>query len=215
MSDGPRRLVLWRHGRTAWNEGGRFQGQLDPPLDETGLAQARDAAPLLASLRPAVLLSSDLVRARETAAALAGLVDVPVRECVDLREMDLGEWQGLTRREARERFPAEYAEWQVGQDVRRGGGENYSEVGRRAADALTAALPGVPPGGTLVAVSHGGTIRSAIGTLLDLEVVLWWRLGPLGNARWSVLVENRRGWQLEEHNAGGRPERVTGGDDAR
>lgn len=214
MAPAARRLVLWRHGRTEWNADGRFQGQLDPPLDTLGQRQVRVAARVLARMSPAAVVSSDLTRARDTAAALAQLAGVPLRLEPALREIHLGAWQGLSRAEARERFPAEYAEWQTGQDVRRGGGENYSEVGRRAADALLAAVEPVAAGGVLVAVAHGGTIRSAIGTLLELDVLSWWRLAPLGNTRWSVLQENRRGWQLEEHNAGSPPGEASG-DDAR
>ncbi|TDD83709.1 histidine phosphatase family protein, partial [Actinomadura darangshiensis] len=55
---GRRRLVLWRHGQTAWNVERRFQGKTDIPLDETGLAQARRAASLLAGLHPTALLAS-------------------------------------------------------------------------------------------------------------------------------------------------------------
>lgn len=214
MGTAARRLVLWRHGRTEWNAEGRFQGQLDPPLDGAGQRQARIASRLLAGMRPALLVSSDLQRARATAQVLADLVGVPVSDEPALREIHLGAWQGLSRVEARERFPAEYAEWQAGQDVRRGGGETYSEVGRRSAEALLTATTDLPAGGVLVAVAHGGTIRSAIGTLLELDVLSWWRLAPLGNARWSVLRENRRGWQLEEHNAGSPPGEASG-DDAR
>ena len=214
MSTGGRRVVLWRHGRTEWNASGRFQGQLDPPLDQVGRAQAAAAASVLAGMRPAVIVTSDQVRARDTALALADGLGMPVLEDPRLREINLGTWQGLTRKEAREQFPDEYAAWQTGEDVRRGGGENYSEVGRRAAEALKDAVGGVPDGGVVVAVAHGGTIRAAIGTVLDLDVLDWWRLAPLGNTRWSVLFENRRGWQLEEHNAGTAPEEA-GGDDAR
>lgn len=205
-----RRLILWRHGRTQWNAGGRFQGQLDPPLDELGQRQAELAGKLLAQLEPDEVVSSDLVRAYDTAQA----VGLAVRREERLREIHLGDWQGLTRQEARERFPEEYAEWQIGGDVRRGGGETYSEVGTRAAAALEETLCALEPGATVLAVSHGGTIRSAIGTLLQLDVLSWWRLGPLGNCRWSVVVENRRGWQLDEHNAGSLPMEVSG-DDAR
>ena len=66
-----RRLVLWRHGRTAWNAEGRAQGQRDVPLDEVGVGQAREAAARLASLRPTAIVSSDLCRAADTAAELA------------------------------------------------------------------------------------------------------------------------------------------------
>ena len=83
------RLLIWRHGRTEWNAGGRFQGQLDPPLDETGRHQAVLAAPHLASgLSPeeTVVVSSDLSRAAETAETLTALLGVPLRLDVRLRE---------------------------------------------------------------------------------------------------------------------------------
>ena len=119
-----------------------------------------------------------------------------------LREIYLGKWQGLTREEAAERFPDEHDAWMRGEDVRRGGGETYREVGARAGAALGEALQPVPGGGLLVAVTHGGTTRAVIGTMLSLPPEHWWRLAPLGNARWSLLVEGGRGWRLAEHNAG-------------
>ena len=66
-----RRLVLWRHGRTAWNSASRFQGQEDVPLDEVGLDQVRRAAQILAGMKPTRIVSSDLQRAHATAMALA------------------------------------------------------------------------------------------------------------------------------------------------
>ena len=59
-----------------------------------------------------------------------------------------------------------------------------------------------PPGGSLVAVTHGGTARAVLGSLLDLPVASWARLAPLGNCCWSVLVEHPLGWRLEQHGAG-------------
>ncbi len=63
-------------------------------------------------------------------------------------------------------------------------------------------LAGVAAGGSLVAVTHGGTVRAVIGLLLDLPVPSWGRIVALGNARWSVLVEGDAGWRLEQHNTG-------------
>jgi probable phosphoglycerate mutase len=70
------------------------------------------------------------------------------------------------------------------------------------------------PGSLMVAVTHGGTARATIGTLLGMEPDSWWRLAPLSNCRWSLLADMGRGWRLEEHNAGSPPEEETG-DDAR
>jgi glucosyl-3-phosphoglycerate phosphatase len=191
-----------RHGRTAWNADGRFQGQLDPPLDETGEAQAAAVAPALAAERPALLLTSDSHRAVRTAHPLAALTGLVPRPDPRLREIDLGAWAGLTRDEAVARFPGEHEAWLRGEDVRRGGGETYAEVAERAVAVLTEALTEVPADGVLVAVTHGGTARAALGRLLDLQPGSWWRLAPLGNTRWATLVEASAGWRLVEHGAG-------------
>jgi broad specificity phosphatase PhoE len=209
-----RRVVLLRHGRTEWNATGRFQGQLDSPLDRIGKAQALDAAVAVAAMDPDAIVSSDLSRAADTAGAVAAELDTVVVADARLREIDLGAWQGLTRAEARERYPEEYAGWQAGEDSRRGGGETYAEVGARAAECVVEWLDKLGSGSTLLAVTHGGTARATIGTLLDLPPDTWWRLAPLGNCRWSLLGDIGRGWRLEEHNAGSPPEEETG-DDAR
>ncbi|MEY9845169.1 broad specificity phosphatase PhoE [Streptacidiphilus sp. BW17] len=74
------------------------------------------------------------------------------------------------------------------------------------------AVEGLPDGGTLVVVSHGGTIRMAIGRMIGLEPSSWEALGGLSNCCWSVLGRGYRGWRLEEHNAGTLPEPVIGDD---
>jgi probable phosphoglycerate mutase len=213
MSRG-RRVVLLRHGRTEWNATGRFQGQLDSPLDQIGKAQALDAAVAVAPMQPDAIVSSDLSRACNTAEALAEESGIDVVLDPRLREIDLGAWQGLTRAQARSQFPDEYADWQAGEDSRRGGGETYAEVGARSAECVVEWLDRLGAGGLLVAVTHGGTARATIGTLLGLPADTWWRLAPLGNCRWSLLGDIGRGWRLEEHNAGSPPEEETG-DDAR
>lgn len=214
MSNRTTTVVLLRHGRTEWNATGRFQGQLDSPLDAIGRAQAEGAAVALLPLQPDAIVSSDLSRATDTAAAVAAECGLEVTPDPRLREIDLGSWQGLTRAEARARFPEEYAAWQAGSDARRGGGETYAEVGARAAACVQDWLGKVGPGGTLVAVTHGGTARATIGTMLGFDPDMYWRLASLGNCRWSMLTDIGRGWRLEEHNAGSPPEEETG-DDAR
>ena len=214
MSNRARRVVLLRHGRTEWNATGRFQGQMDSPLDGIGLAQAAAAGVAIVPMEPDAIVASDLSRTADTAAAVSAEVGVPVSLDKRLREIHLGEWQGLTRAEARSRFPDEYASWQAGSDERRGGGETYAEVGARAAECVTEWLDTLGPGATLVAVTHGGTARATIGTLLGFDPDLYWRLAPLGNCRWSLLADMGRGWRLEEHNAGQPPAEETG-DDAR
>lgn len=208
-----RRVVLWRHGQTAWNLERRFQGSTDIELTSAGLEQARRAARLLAALRPDAIIASDLKRTAATAAELAGITGLDVTHDEALRETYAGQWQGLTHEEIVERFGEQYAAWKRGEPVRRGGGELETEVAERAAPVVERSVEKLPPGGTLVVVSHGGTIRTTIGRMLGLEPRTWEALGGLSNCCWSVLGEGARGWRLLEHNAGTLPQPVLGDDD--
>ncbi|MFJ3924073.1 histidine phosphatase family protein [Streptomyces sp. NPDC090022] len=208
-----RKIVLWRHGQTSWNLERRFQGSTDIGLTGTGVAQARRAARLLASLRPDAIVSSDLSRAAATAAELASVTGLSVEHDEALRETYAGEWQGLTHDEILAKYGEQYAAWKRGEPVRRGGGELETEVADRAAPVVLRHAERLGANGTLVVVSHGGTIRTTIGRLLGLEAGSWESLGGLSNCCWSVLGEGARGWRLLEHNAGTLPEPVLGDDD--
>ncbi len=196
------RLVLWRHGRTEWNAAGRFQGRLDPPLDEVGRRQAVEAAPHLvasASLgADAMVVSSDLVRAADTAGALTGILGVDVRLDARLREHGMGVWEGLTRDEVADRYPDQFADWLAGRPVRGRGGEEPAEVAERA----LAALADLPPAPVAVVVTHGGTSGRLIERLLGLGPGQRRLFGPLGNCAWSELQEQSGAWRLVRHNAG-------------
>lgn len=193
-----RRLVLLRHGRTAHNADGRIQGQLDVPLDELGQVQAEALGTVFAADPPTVVVSSDLSRARATAQAVCDHVGLPLVVDPRLRETHFGQWQGLTGDEVCVRWPSEYAAWRryEGEAV---DGEGREEVGERA---VACALEHLPVEGTLLLVSHGGTARALVGTLVGMAPSDWWRLAPLGNTCWSTLVESERGWRLERHNTG-------------
>ncbi len=225
------RLVLWRHGRTAWNADGRFQGQTDVALDEIGLAQADRAAALLAALDPSYIASSDLARAHQTATALASACGLSVSVDADLRETHGGQWQGLNGEEIRANHRDLMASWAEGDDVAAGmDGERRSEVAVRMLAGIERALSAAPSQSTVVVVSHGGAIRAAIGALLGLPIEYWSSLGVLANCAWSVLEESagtvvsKTGtgdplslagtikWRLSEYNAGSLPEPVIGDD---
>ncbi|MCL7377325.1 histidine phosphatase family protein [Streptomyces sp. 35G-GA-8] len=208
-----RRIILWRHGQTSWNLERRFQGTTDIELTDTGIAQAHRAARLLASLKPDAIIASDLRRATATARELAAITGHDIAYDPALRETFAGDWQGLTHEEIIGQFGEQYAAWKRGEPVRRGGGELETEVAERAAPVVLRHADKLPDGGTLVVVSHGGTIRTTIGHLLGLEAHHWEGLGGLSNCCWSVLGEGARGWRLLEHNAGTLPEPVLGDDD--
>src|SRR5207342_405177 len=97
---------------------------------------------------------------------------------------------------------AAFHAWRSGEEIRPGGGETRSEVAARAEAALDRRLDDLPPDGTLVLATHGGTARAMIGRLLGLPVTRWHVLGGLANCSWSVLEEEgERRWRLNEHNA--------------
>jgi glucosyl-3-phosphoglycerate phosphatase len=203
------RVVVWRHGRTSWNAEGRFQGQLDPPLDAVGRDQAARAGAQLAAVLPAagtVVVSSDQVRAADTAAALAAQLGVPLHLDPRLRELHLGSWQGLTRDEVAERHPEQYADWMAGRPVRGRGSEEPAAVVQRA----LAALGDLPAAEVAVVVTHGGTGLRLVEALLGLGPDPRRMLGTLGNCAWSELRQQDGRWRLVRHNqsvdpADGRP----------
>jgi broad specificity phosphatase PhoE len=205
-------LLIWRHGRTEWNDTGRFQGQQDPPLDAVGHAQGRAAAVALAALKPVAIVSSDLQRASATAAYLASETGLDVTYDARLREIDVGEWGGLTRPEIEVRFADQWQAFLRGEDVRRGGGETLVELGARATAAATEHLARVV-GAPLVLVTHGGAARALVLSLLGLPVTETGTFAALGNARWAALARGDRGWRLTAYNVGREPEASEAGRD--
>ena len=151
-----RRIIVLRHGETEDNAAGIWQGHRDSHLSSTGRAQAAAAAAALMAYRPSVIVSSDLSRAYDTARAVAELCDLPIRKDPRLREVNVGEWSGLTRAEIRERFPQELAAFEAGDDIHRGTtGERESEVMVRAGAAMAQVCDELAPGETAVVVCHG------------------------------------------------------------
>lgn len=201
-----RKIVLWRHGQTAWNMARRFQGATDIPLDDTGRQQAERAARLLAALRPTAIVASPLQRAAETARALADVTGLDVSYDPDLVERGGGEWEGLTAAEIRARYPEEHARWDPP------GGETSEQVAKRVRAALERAVHTLPDDGLLVVASHGAALRLGLLCWLGFPEELWGRFGGLNNCSWSVLDEGRNGWRLAEHNAGNLPEPVMSDD---
>ena len=151
-------FLLVRHGETDWNRDRRFQGHADPPLNETGREQARTLASELAGESLDAVYTSDLARANETAEIIARRLGVPVVVDAELREIDVGEWQGLTWPEIEERFPDGVRNWhERGHGWERG--ETYDALGERVVRAL-GRIGAEHPAGRILIVGHGGTVRS-------------------------------------------------------
>jgi glucosyl-3-phosphoglycerate phosphatase len=186
-----RRLVLVRHGRTPWNVIDRAQGHTDVPLDEVGNEQAEQTAEALALLGPSRLWTSDLARARQTAAYLeksTGLIAVADER---LREFNLGVRAGLTRDEFAARFPEEYDAWVKGDTARIVvlGEETSDEVRGRITSAFWDYFGSLSPGETGIAVTHGGCLRLGVSELLGWSDGQWRSLRVLDNGAWAVLSQ--------------------------
>ena len=166
VADGVR-LLLVRHGRTAWNEAGRYQGQSDPPLAPEGEAEAAALAGTLRDERIGCVLASPLRRAAATAAILARTLGLPP-PATDPRliELGYGAWEGLTQAEVKARWPELLRRWKrTPETVRFPDGEDLATV-RARLDALLADRPweaGGPGstarGGAVLLVTHAGPIR--------------------------------------------------------
>ncbi|GIF72219.1 histidine phosphatase family protein [Asanoa siamensis] len=200
------RLLVWRHGNTDYNAGGRVQGQTDAPLNARGRDQAAAGAALLASLKPDVLVSSDLSRAHDTASALAALTGLSIKSDARLRERHFGEWQGELLTDIEARYPAEYARWRAGDPSPGSGIESLDDLAKRMLAALQDAAT-LAPGGTVVVTTHGGAARQGCGALLGWPNEAIRTLGSLHNCHWTELRDRTKrtggtGWQLMAHNVG-------------
>jgi broad specificity phosphatase PhoE len=160
------RIHLIRHAESAWNSVGRIQGQLDPPLSEQGVEQARRLAARLGQMKFDGFYTSDLQRAAHTAACVAealGQAPIPVPA---LREIFLGEWEGLDRARVQSEYPdlwSRWTEWPTWDLVP--GGEGAEAFEQRVRQAL-AGIVAQHPTGEILIVTHGGVIQVALAEVL-------------------------------------------------
>jgi broad specificity phosphatase PhoE len=163
-------LLLVRHGETDWNADGRLQGQADRPLSDFGRTQARQLGDALAEEKFEAIYSSDLARARETAEIVAERLGLPVSLEPDLREKDWGTWEGLT---AVERDRVEFL------------GESTQAHQERILRALRRISERHPDGGSVLVVTHGGSMRRVQTAALGMALPVVENCG-----RWLCAYEN-------------------------
>lgn len=177
------RLILIRHGETDWNAEGRWQGQIDVPLNEKGREHARRLATELAGEGIQALFASDLSRALETAQPLAEALNLPIQTDARLREINQGDWQGLLVTE----IQARYAElFQMRTDnphsIAPPGGETVPQVQERVVQALDEIIRRHPQE-TVAIVAHGFVIAVLRIRLENRALDEVWDLIP-GSGEW-------------------------------
>ncbi|BAW09429.1 acid phosphatase [Nocardia seriolae] len=192
MSAGEHRLILLRHGETAWSAARRHTGRTDCALTEAGEAQARAAAKLLAglNLRDPLILTSPRERAVRTA-ELAGLRGAVIDD--DLVEWDYGDYEGLTTPEIQQRSPG----WTIftGETP---GGETAEQVGKRADHVLSRVVPELSARDVLL-VGHGHFSRVLIARWCEFEVIEGRRFF-MSTAAVTVLGHDHQARTVVHHN---------------
>jgi len=161
-------IVLVRHGETDWNREHRFQGHADVPLNEDGRAQVAELGEKLAGELFAAAYTSPLRRAAETAEILGSRLGLVVQPSDGLREVDVGSWSGLTVREVENRFPDGFRRWIDWKVEGWDDGEQYEDFSRRVVGGLLE-IAARHPSGRVLAVTHGGPIRTALATALGVS----------------------------------------------
>jgi probable phosphoglycerate mutase len=161
-------LILARHGETDWNAERRFQGHADPPLNANGLAQAHALAERLNECDLAAIYSSDLRRAAQTAAIVAERLGLPVVQRPSLREIDVGEWSGLTVSEVIARYPDGYARHREGGDGWTSG-ETHAALTERIVRAVSE-IAVAHPAGTVLVVAHGAALRALLAHAENVDL---------------------------------------------
>ena len=155
-------IHLARHGQTAYNAEGRFQGHLPVPLDATGREQAAALAEVAAQVELTTLWVSPLLRAAQTAEVVARRIGLTPRVDRRFAETDTGDWTGRSFAEVRAEDPDGFRRFEVSDpDFRYPGGESFAEQSERIADGL-ADLRRHPEALPALVVCHRGVIRLAL-----------------------------------------------------
>jgi probable phosphoglycerate mutase len=164
------RLCIVRHGETAWNAEHRVQGQLDVPLNDYGRKQAQAVAGVLRKERFSVIYSSDLGRARETAAPTAEALGMEVRIDPALRERHYGIFQTLTYADVKVKFPEDYARFERREpDFDFQTGESLRAFYERTVKCMTGIAAAHPDGDVLV-FTHGGVLDKLYRYVTGLSI---------------------------------------------
>mgnify|MGYP003374911797 CR=1 FL=1 len=190
------RILFVRHGETEWNASLRYQGHANIPLNDKGRAQAHTTAGRLKTYDVSAIYTSDLARAEETARIIGTDLGLKPTILPDLREIDVGQWEGLTPEELYRRYPDHMREFErdPARTVRLGG-ESYAQLQQRALNALNHMASAHKQGQTIIAVSHGGTIRALLCHVIGLDLAYFGRMW-LDNGSINELRRRSESWRL-------------------
>jgi broad specificity phosphatase PhoE len=192
------RLILARHGETAWNVDRIFRGRSEVDLDDVGARQAELLGEYLGNWKLDAIYSSPVKRALDTANTVAAYQKIEVRVADGLTDLDFGEWQSLSEQEVRQRYPALLDEWHNSPNkVKMPGGESLGDVGTRAVEVVNDVLSKYQ--GNVLLVSHRVVIKVLVCSLLGLDNSHFWNIGQdVGGITIFSYVNGR--FVLTRHN---------------
>jgi len=196
-------IILLRHGVTDWNDGGRFQGHADIPLNDAGREQATAAGELLRDAGITRAVSSDLSRAAETAQLVTAGWGIDVQTDSRLREVNVGSWAGMSVEDIGKEEPDFWPALREGRDFPRSPtGESATQAGQRVALAVLDHAEAAADGEVLLVVGHGLSLRVGALLLMGLDYSHARLFGGLVNCHWMVLRPGEDHYRLLSYNVG-------------
>lgn len=170
------RVILIRHGLTEWNNAGRYQGQSNTDLSKDGYNQAKLLAENFPVENVDCIYSSDLKRACATAEAIARKFKLEVITDKAFRELDFGDWEGLTYEEINKVWPEEISNFfGAPENLSIPNGETFMQLAERSVNRLKGIIS-ENNGKTVVVVAHGAVIRSMLATLMHIPLHYLWSI---------------------------------------
>jgi phosphoserine phosphatase len=181
------RIILVRHGETAWNKEGKFQGRLDIELSDAGRQQAKKLAEALRDVHIDSIYSSPLKRSFDTAKLIAGWHSLEVVPAEEFNEIDHGSWEGMHLDAVIDAHGELYDTWLNNpHEAKMPGGEGLDDIRERSIRRLTEILALTPDGTTILIAGHDATNKVILCYALGLDNSHFWQIKQ-GNAAISIL----------------------------
>jgi broad specificity phosphatase PhoE len=181
------RIILVRHGETAWNKEGKFQGRLDIELSDAGRRQAKKLAEALRDVHIDKFYSSPLKRSLETAEHIAEWHSKPVVTAEEFNEINHGSWEGMHLDAVIDAHGELYDTWLNNpHEAKMPGGEELEDIRARAVRKLTEILENTPDGSTILIAAHDATNKVLLCYVLGLDNSHFWQIKQ-GNASVSII----------------------------
>ena len=197
------KFFLVRHGETEWNKLGRFQGHTDISLNERGFSQAKETAKAAAEWGHCAIYSSPLIRTAQVADEIAKVTPMPVSKQPGLKELGLGDLEGVTGEEMRNKWPEVFSAWRSNPEkVSMPNGESLAQLRERCWQAILDIEQNHSADDSVVVISHNFAIRSIIGELLGVPLEYFHRMS-LDLASVCTFDSDERGRRLTGYNSTG------------